>query len=436
MGSAYTGQRRTVVNEPADWLEQLIGQGIRPGLERMQIFVDALEISLGRRWVIVAGTNGKGSTAATLDSILRSAGRSTILYTSPHLVRLSERWIIRGEEVDHAALRSAIERIRTASGELDVLPTFFEALTLIALILADRDDVEIGIFEVGMGGRLDATNVVEADVAAISMIGLDHAEWLGDTIEKIAAEKGGVIKKSTRAVTSNTGASILRVLDELADRAGVTLEALEDCCMIRAKSSDCDGVHFRFTTPLREYDLESPLRGEHQIPNVALAVRAAELLFDRMGLECDAAAIERGVAGTRWRGRLEIFDVDGRRLLVDGAHNPAGAETLARFVERHLQGEVCLLFGCLRDKDWKAMIERLAPLAQKVILTSVDSDRAAEPGEIATWLSERYGVDVVEPASAALDQAWRSGCQNVVVGGSLYLAGDAVAFGDRLRGSR
>ena len=418
--------------EPFDWLASLMGSGIRPGLERMKALMG--EIPVNRPFVTVAGTNGKGSTAATIDSILHASGLSTLLFTSPHLVDLRERWRIDGADVEIAELGDSIRHLRRIVRNVGITPTYFEALTLIAFLLAERRSVDVAVLEVGMGGRLDATNVVDADVAAISMVSFDHAEWLGSTIGEIAAEKAGILKRGTRGVTSNTDPVVLAALTNRAAEVEASLEQLEDRCRIAPEESVEGRTPFELDTPNGRYRLASPLRGDHQIRNVALAVRAAELFGETRGIRMSRPDVELGVAKARWRGRLEVHRMGERTLVIDGAHNEAGTETLARFIEMNLEGSTLLVFGCLRDKEIARMIGRIAPAVDGVVLTRVDSERAADPRDVRNLIDSAIDVEIVEPADDAIAGAWASDVTNVVVGGSLYLAGDAVRFVDeRLR---
>ncbi|HEY8849435.1 MAG TPA: Mur ligase family protein, partial [Thermoanaerobaculia bacterium] len=265
---------------PLDWLDSLQGSGIRPGLTRMR----ALLRALGRpqhayRSIIVAGTNGKGSTSAMLASILHSSGYRTALYTSPHLVDLRERWWLDGEMIEEPLLERCIELLRGAAEKTSITPTYFEALTLIAFVAFREAGCELAVLEVGMGGRLDATNVVRPIASIITPIGFDHTEFLGTTISKIAAEKAGVIHRRSIVLTSNDDPQIVAVLRRRAEKFGNRFIL----------------VHGRHDTPLD---------GEFQRRNAALAVRTAEELRRELP-RLTPRTIERGVAATSWRGRLE-----------------------------------------------------------------------------------------------------------------------------------
>src|SRR5260221_3846563 len=327
-----------------DWLDSLQGSGIRPGLGRMRALLRALrrpETNIPA--IIVAGTNGKGSTSATIASILKASGYHTGLYTSPHLVDIRERWAIDGVNVDDEALDRGIVALRRASERTGILPTYFEALTLLAFILFADAHCEVSVLEVGMGGRLDATNVVRPLAAVITPIGIDHVEYLGRTLRKIAMEKAGVIHRGAVVLTSNSDPLILDILER------------------RAR-----GFGNPFVVVGEEHD--TPLDGPFQRRNAALAVRTAEELRERLP-RITPESIERGVAQTRWRGRLEHFQSGGKDIWIDGCHNAHAAEQIAAFIESALSRPRTLGFGIMNDKNVEVVTRRLFPLCDLVITT-------------------------------------------------------------------
>jgi dihydrofolate synthase/folylpolyglutamate synthase len=376
-----------------DWLDSLQGSGIRPGLGRMR----ALLRKLGNPHkdypsIIVAGTNGKGSTSAMLTAILNEAGHRTAHYTSPHLVDIRERWTLRGEMIDAALLDECIEELRSASTE--IAPTYFEALTLIAFLAFSRGKCDMAVLEVGMGGRLDATNVVKPIASVITPIGFDHMEYLGDTIRKIAAEKAGVIHRGAIVLTSNDDETVLDVLRKRAAKFGN-----------------------RFLHVTEEHD--TPLAGAFQRRNAGLAVRTAR------ELKIDEEAIARGVAETRWRGRLERIDVRGKQIWIDGGHNAHAARAIAPFIEENVPRPRTLVFGIMSDKDVDAVQATLYPLFDRVITTEPYPPRSVAAEELG-------GIPIRVPDeafAAALDAPEPS----IVIAGSLYLAGAALAFFDKIR---
>ena len=387
-----------------DWLESLQGSGIRPGLGRMRAVLRALRHpERACASIIIAGTNGKGSTSATLASILTASGKRTGLYTSPHLVDLRERWMIDGRMISAPALDSAIEVLRTVSTKIGILPTYFEALTLIAFIGFRDAACDIAVLEVGMGGRLDATNVVRPVAALITPIGFDHTEFLGTTLRKIAAEKAGVIHRGAIVLTTNTDPAVVDVLRRRAEKFDNRFLVV-------------DGEH------------STPLPGDFQRRNVALAARAAR------ELGVDENAIERGVAKTRWRGRLERIRAGDKSIWIDGFHNGHAAAAIRSFVEEKLKPPRLLVFGIMRDKSIDAVAEQLFPLFDRVIATEPYPPRSASAEGLAAR-ARVLGIEAKEEPDPkrAFALAMRSPHRSVLVGGSLYLAGAAIAYFDQHR---
>ncbi|MEA2465661.1 MAG: dihydrofolate synthase / folylpolyglutamate synthase [Acidobacteriota bacterium] len=381
---------------PLDWLDSLQGSGIRPGLGRMR----ALLRKLGaphRKYpsIIVAGTNGKGSTSATLTSILDAAGHRTGFYTSPHLVDLRERWKIAGEWISPALLDECIEELRAASTE--ILPTYFEALTLIAFIAFARAKCDLAVLEVGMGGRLDATNVVKPIAAVITPIGMDHMEYLGETLRQIASEKAGVIHRGAVVLTSNDDPLVLGVIRKRAAKFGQPV------------------IHVT-----EEHD--TPLPGPFQRRNAALAVRTAR----ELGIA--EAAIEEGVRNTRWRGRLEQLTYGGKEIWIDGGHNLHAVTQTAPYFDAHVPRPRLLVFGMMSDKDVQPVVDRLFPLFDRVISTEPYPPRSVPAGNF-------QGATPIPDPDDAFRAALASRERAIVITGSLYLAGAAIAFFDKIAAS-
>ncbi|HET7705270.1 MAG TPA: folylpolyglutamate synthase/dihydrofolate synthase family protein [Thermoanaerobaculia bacterium] len=394
-----------------DWLESLQGSGIRPGLARMRAILRALgNPHRAYRSIIVAGTNGKGSTCSTLASILDAAGYRTGLYTSPHLVDIRERWMIGHSPVSEESLVEAIEILRRTSRKAGIKPTYFEALTLIAFIIFEREGCEIAVLEVGMGGRLDATNVVRPIAALITPIGLDHTEYLGNTIRKIAREKAGVIHRGAIVLTNNHDPAVLSVLRR------------------RAATFDCP-FH-----EVRSDGSEHPvLRGDFQRENAALAIHAAEELKSQLP-KISRAAIRRGVAATQWRGRLERVVIAGKEIWVDGVHNAHAANVVAPFIARHIKRPRLLVFGIMSDKDVTDVATLLFPLFDEIITTEPYPPRSKAARELAEMArSMNVKARAVREPRAAIRSGLASDARAIFVGGSLYLAGAAVEFLDKAR---
>jgi len=385
------------------WLDSLQGSGIRPGLGRMR----ALLRRLGNPQhacpsIIVAGTNGKGSTSSTLAAILNASGYRTGLYTSPHLVELRERWMIAGKMIDEASLAKAIERLQVGSGKAGIVPTYFEALTLIAFIAFAEADCEVMVLEVGMGGRLDATNVVRPLAALITPIGFDHMEFLGTTIRKIAAEKAGVIHRGAIVLTSNEDPVILDVL--------------------RRRAAKFESP-FHIVTERHA----TPLAGAFQERNAALVVRAAEELMPLLP-KITSDSIERGVAATQWRGRLERIERGGKAVWIDGGHNAHAIAAIAPFIAERVALPRLLVFGIMSDKDVADVTSALFPMFDAIIATEPYPPRS-EPAARLVELAGGKGVAEAVP-KRAIERALESRYQSIVIAGSLYLAGAAIEFFD------
>jgi dihydrofolate synthase/folylpolyglutamate synthase len=388
------------------YLDSLQGSGIRPGLGRIRALLRALRRpERAYPSIIVAGTNGKGSTSATLASILNASGYRTAHYTSPHLVDIRERWVIGGVPIDDATLVESIEQLRVAAAKTGIEPTYFEALTIVAFIAFAIAKCDLAVLEVGMGGRLDATNVVHPIAALITPIGLDHTEYLGNTIRKIAGEKAGVIHRGAIALTSDRDPVVIDVIRRRAAKFGAPLIVV-------------DGEH------------DTPLRGKFQRRNAALAVRAAEELRERLP-KITKESIERGVAETRWRGRLEQMTIDGKDVWIDGGHNAHAARAIAEFIASDIAAPRTLVFGIMRDKDVREVVDILFPLFDEVIVTEPYPPRSLTTEELRELAPN---VTAEREPKVAIERALGGGSQSVVIAGSLYLAGAAIEQLEQRRG--
>jgi dihydrofolate synthase/folylpolyglutamate synthase len=416
-------------------------------LEEMRVLAEALgNPQTTFRSVLIAGTNGKGSTAATLASILREAGYRTGLYTSPHLSRVNERIRVfepqskPGDELiaddDFARLYFRVDdsaRQLVAKGALPAHPSYFESMTALAFLAFAEAKVDIAVLEVGMGGRLDATNIVEPLISVITDISLDHTEWLGDTVSAIAKEKSGILRRNGVLVTLPQHPEANQAIGEAAtelDVRGVNAAAYMPVqgAGIRGQGS---GLRNRYSIEVlgEHIEVDSPLGGVHQQRNIALAIAAAGELRNSYGYKLTAQQIASGIERTSWPGRLERFAVPGKAdVLMDVGHNPAGAWAL-RSALSGLEPEPAtktLVFGCLRDKAFGEMAQILFPLFDRVVLTTVDSPRTATLEELRT-AAVATGADFVEEAEAQQALAWaleKTATDGlVVVAGSVYLTG-------------
>lgn len=408
-------------------------------LEQMRVLAAALGAPERQfRSVLIAGTNGKGSTAATLASILREAGHRVGLYTSPHLSRVNERIQLDGEPIaddDFARLYFHVDETANRllrEGALPQPPSFFETLTAIAFLHFAERQVELAVLEVGMGGRLDATNIVEPLLSIVTDISLDHTEWLGETIDAIAREKAGILRRNGVLVTLPQHPEANQALGEVATALGVRgVDAARYLPQRYDASGSAWGVAYTVEMDGQPVELAPPLAGTHQFRNLALAVAAAWELRNCHGYNISRESIASGVRGTRWPGRLELFPRSERRcaVLLDVAHNPAGAWTLRSALNSLAGGEgrrQTLVFGCLRDKAVREMAQILFPLFDRVVVTAVDSPRSAAAGDLlALAQSLAVAASVADGPQAALEAAVAATPQDglVVCAGSVYLVG-------------
>jgi dihydrofolate synthase/folylpolyglutamate synthase len=409
--------------------------GIKLGLANVGALLAALGEPQRRfRAVHIAGTNGKGSTAAYLEAILRAAGHRTGLYTSPHLLDFSERIRVNGAripEADVVRLARHLEATVAAGqreGRLATHPTFFEVVTALAFAHFAERGVEVAVIETGMGGRLDATNVVTPLAAVVTNVTLEHQEHLGATVEAIAREKAGIAKPGVPLLTAAREPVVLGVLRAACDAAGSPLIRLEPEYQVETIGGDRSGQAFRALTPRRSVDLRTRLLGRHQLRNALLAIAAAEVL-EAQGVAVGDAAIRDGIAAARWPGRLQVAGHEPL-VLLDGAHNPGAAQALAAFLaeERRWWDRLVLVFGVLRDKDWRGILAHLGPQAGALIPTRPDSERAADPkaleGAEGFCPRVRVTADLGEALDAARAEAGPRDA--ILVAGSLFTVASAM----------
>ena len=409
----------------SEMLDRLEVWGRKLGLDATRSLLDMLGKPQRRvPTVLVAGTNGKGSTSAALASILSAAGCRCGLYTSPHLEHVEERLRIDGIAISEAELGHWLRRVLEAAGAAP--PTYFESLTAAAWLHFAHHRVDAAVFEVGLGGRLDATNVSDPLLSVITQVARDHAPQLGWTLTSIAGEKAGVMRPGRICLTWPGRPEVERELRRCAAVCGARLidAGAGVVCERRLEAG-----RLSLTTPNAQYGFRAPLAGDHQLANLVLAVRAAEEFCALAGRTLDPEAARQGLEAVHWPGRLEWVDVDvpggHRRVLFDAAHNPAGAAALHDYLEETgLRFD--LLYGSLAEKHPERCLPRLAGRADRIVLTGFDQPRAASPAALATLLPANRTV-VSEDAAAALERclARPSGAAPVlVVTGSLYLVGE------------
>lgn len=406
-----------------------VSPGVRWGLEKTRSMLAATGDPHLRYPVLhVGGTNGKGSTAAMCARVLRAHGLRVGLYTSPHLTSFRERFQVDGSPVEDALLEEV------ADGLVGVVrarsPSFFEATTVLGFLVFYRCRVDVAVVEVGLGGRLDATNVVVPAVSAITNVALDHADYLGGTLAEIAREKAGIVKPGVPLVTAETDPRVLRIFREVAARRRAPLHPV-DPADVRDLTVDADGTRFVLRSPLRgDLPLETPLIGEHQAANAALAVRMLEALPPE--IRPDRGSVLRGIREVRWPGRMQIERLGGRTWIFDVAHNTAGVHAMARTLSRlRLPGRRILLVGILGDKDWHAMLPPLFGAVDGAVLTQPPSavpERRWDPGSAVREVAPPPVTEIVPDFGSALERA-----ASMAAGGTVVVTGSHHTVGDALR---
>ena len=394
------------------------------GLERISEVLDALGRPQDRlRFVHVAGTNGKGSTCAMIDSALRTAGRRTGLFTSPHLAEPTERIQINGRPISAERFAAAFERVHAAveqllsAGTIDLHTTYFETVTAMALLVFAEEAVETVVLEVGLGGRLDATNVVMPELCVITSIDFDHEAFLGRSLEAIAGEKAGILKAGVAAVFAHQRSEAAAVLDLRAAQLSIPV-ARTEAWSIDDLEVDARGSRFLLSGEL-DLRIVCPLAGEHQVENAATAAVA----LTRLGIS--ESEIHRGIAQTKWPGRLECVS-EHPEIILDGAHNPAGARALAAYIARFYAGRrVRLIYGAMRDKAIDEIGEVLFPQAQQVIVTAPRQARALSPESI-RQVAVHYDLRTAANLAEALAMVKDATAEDAIfITGSLFLVAEA-----------
>ena len=411
---------------------------IKLGLRNTELLLESLD-SPHKSFdsVQIAGTNGKGSTAVVLDSICRAAGIHTGLYTSPHLVSITERIRIAGNEIPKDSFAKYASEVRTAAhsliadGKLAALPTFFEQVTAIAFLAFREAGIRLAILETGLGGRLDATTVAGAETVAITPLALDHQEYLGETLAEIAAEKAAIIRAGVTAIIAPQPPQALDVILRRSVECNVQPSVAEYQAKIESLTDHGRFVVTFETNEGRYEEVSLGLRGEHQIVNTAVAIRLAESLRQR-GFEVPGTSIIRGIETARHPGRLELLS--GRpSVLFDGAHNPSGAHALREYLEEFVKGPLTIVFGAMNDKRLEEIATILFPRADQLVLTRPDNARAAGIGTLrdlaaSTVVTQKIfsSQSVIEALQRAREVTPPDGL--ICVTGSLYLIGEIKAI--------
>ncbi|OQW34753.1 MAG: hypothetical protein A4E19_17705 [Nitrospira sp. SG-bin1] len=413
-----------------EYLYALQKHGIKLGLETMQVLLSRVGNPHRTLPVIhIGGTNGKGSTAAMVASVLQHSGRRVGLYTSPHLVDFRERIRVNGGMISETHVEELMARLRAALHD-DLEPTFFEMTTALAFLYFADSAVDVAVLEVGLGGRFDATNVVEQPAAcAITTIGLDHQEYLGHTEEAIAFEKGGIIKPFVPVVIGRMGREAEQVLRRIArDRSAPLWQLGRD---FHIDGTGSNRLTYRGVNHAYE-ELTCGLTGRHQWDNAACAVALLEAA-GQSGIGTEASAVRDGLQTVSWEGRLESIDEDPR-VVLDGAHNPAAAHALGGYLEEfsinHPGSRIILVWGMMRDKDHRGFIAPLLPFVSEIVLTQASLARSASVQELRATVREWHGpvLEAIFPMDALRTARSRAMPHDLIcIAGSLMLLGDIKA---------
>ncbi|MCK4456112.1 MAG: bifunctional folylpolyglutamate synthase/dihydrofolate synthase [Thermoplasmata archaeon] len=418
----------TEYDEALRWLFKLQRFGVKLGLDNVRELLSHLGDPHEKfRSVHVAGTNGKGSVCTFLSSALKEAGYKVGMYTSPHVVRYNERMQINGEEISNERVMEYVSKIRPIAERMGEdptkHPTFFELTTAMGFSYFADENVDIAVVEVGMGGRLDATNVITPEVSVVTHLALEHTEHLGKTLERIAKEKAGIIKPGVPVVSAEENPVIRRVCDE----QGCDLVVVEEDYPYERISFDASGQRLWIGDSSREFKM--PLLGSYQLQNVATAYAVLDAMRAR-GLDISEESVERGFATAKWPARLEIV----RRkptVIIDSSHNPDGMRNMKEaLLEAVGKDKITFVVGAMSDKDVFPMLEAIAPVAERIICTKPDYWRAMDPEEVEREARKLVDdVEVVRSVPEAIERAVSLVSEDdvICITGSIFMAGDATA---------
>jgi len=381
---------------PLQYLESLEKFGIHLGLKRIEYLLSRLDNPhLKFKSLHVAGTNGKGSTCAMIAAILKAAGYKVGLYTSPHLLAYTERIKINGQDIPRKRFFEGLKKVQKLTVSMRDKPTVFEVLTAVAFWYFAEEKVDYAVVEVGMGGRLDSTNVITPLVSVITNIDYEHMEVLGKSLSKIAGEKGGIIKPGIPVVTAEKKSEPLRVMKKICQKMDSMLVAVSS----------------------KQLAVSSGLIGTHQRSNAACAIAAIRMA----GIKVSKKAIQSGLSKVRWPGRFQVISKNPL-VLVDGAHNPAGIKTLQVTIRDRFPGiKFMVIFGCQKDKDARKMLSRLSSIASKIIVTRSSHKNAVNSRKLSKYMEKDFLTDSLRQALAYWDKA-----SPLVITGSLFLVADAL----------
>jgi dihydrofolate synthase/folylpolyglutamate synthase len=423
--------------ESINYLYSLQKHGIKLGLEKPKAILSVFSNPhKDFPSIHIAGTNGKGSVSAMIASILMAHGFKVGLYTSPHLISFTERIRINNEQISEYDVIELTKEIRSKIEDSGIAtPTFFEFVTAMAFIYFSRKKVDWAVIETGMGGRLDATNIITPEVSVITKISYDHKEFLGDTIEKIAFEKAGIIKERVPVIISDQQPEAERVLVETAKERSSPFFIYGKDFRGEIKDSDIYGLTIDYKDD--QFSINNifcPLPGKHQLTNASVSIKAVSKALRIVGKEISEDLLKKGISDTKWRGRLEIVKKKPL-IMVDGAHNPDAAEVLSDFIKENLKGyKITLIIGVMADKDVDGIIKPLLPLASRIIFTSPRYERAMNPqrlSEIASAMgySSIITRSVGESLNIAIGESDKEDRRQIIlITGSFYTIGEALEY--------
>ena len=422
------GKKRMSYEQAVEYLYSLQKYGIKFGLSKTSNLLKAFgNPHRGQRYVHIAGTNGKGSVAAMVESILRTSGLKVGFYSSPHLVRFTERFRINGKEIPSETAASLVGELRAVINPAHP-PTFFEVTTAMGLIYFAREQVDLAVIEVGMGGRLDATNVIRPDVSVITNISLDHQVFLGRTLKEIAREKAGIVKRGIDLITAATQPPVLEVFRKTCEDKGAPFWRVGQDIRYRATGDRI--TYYGFKRKLK--DLELGLAGSYQHRNAALALGVTELL-ERRGVQGSEDPIREGLKSAHWPGRLQVVSREPL-LILDGAHNPGAIHCLSEAIRGGFRYKrLILVLGIMADKDVPTILRGIVPMANYVLFTRPEYYRAAAPETLMQQALPLGKPGEIQPTLAkAIEKAKRMADRKdlILVTGSLFTVGEAMAILD------
>ncbi|KKO51321.1 bifunctional folylpolyglutamate synthase/dihydrofolate synthase [Paenibacillus sp. DMB20] len=426
--------------EAVEWINGLIPFGIRPGLDRIKALMEMLGNPERRlKFIHVAGTNGKGSTCAFLTRVLIQSGYSVGTFTSPYITKFTNRFQYNGEDIPEETLLRLANRLyplvqEIAGGELGS-PTMFEVSTALAILYYAQESVpDVVVWETGLGGRMDVTNIVHPVVSVITNVGMDHTDILGETVAEIAGEKAGIIKPGVPVVSAVTQPEAVKVIKEAAARNRSTLYLAGEQFSYRRLGGDEEGQTFSFSGPFREAEIRIGLQGEHQCANAACAMMTLEVLRHYMAFVIEKEDLNKGFLETRWAGRLEQVG-SSPRIVLDGAHNPEGAESLAKSLPQIYEyRKLNLMMGMLANKHHEPYLKHILPIVDTLILTEPDFRRKMDANalrNIVEQIREKYAKQTLQ---IIIEPDWKNALELLksrteaedlgVVSGTLYLIAD------------